>query len=174
MLVRRVLAASFEWARTTTTAPAGGAQRRKKEGRGAPRPEAPPAGRKTALLAVLREWPFDPTGDLSKMPVGLRLHVLDIWVDELERAGFLPPGAAEGEDDVAEEAREEDGDEDREFVLQLRALVESQLKSPSKPVRARAKESLADGRLPWNRGRGAGDDGGESDEEDGGWAGFRD
>ena len=171
LLVRRVLAASFEWARSSSDSATAGPQRRtkkKKQGKENSAEQAA-AGRRAALLAVLRSLPFEPTGDLSKMPVGLRLHVLDIWVDEAERVGLLP---SDGEDEVEEE---DDDNEDRAFLDQLRPLVEAQLKSPCKPVRVRAKESLADERLPWNRGRGAKDDGSdESDGEDDGWAGFKD
>lgn len=151
LLVRRVLGASLEWAAPTSTATH---RTKAKEGGN---------GRQEALLAVLRDWPLDPAGDLSKMPVGLRLHVLDIWVDEVEKAGFLP--SPDDDDDNA--------DDDQAFLTRLRALVETQLRSPSKPVRARARESLADDRLPWNRGRG-GDEGEGEEEQDDGWAGFRD
>ena len=158
LLVRRVLGASLEWAAPT-------ADRTKKAKKG----KKGGKGRQEALLAVLRDWPLDPTGDLSKMPVGLRLHVLDIWVDEVEKAGFLPPADDEKADD------DDDDEDDEAFLTCLRALVETQLRSPSKPVRARARESLADDRLPWNRGRGGDDESaGDEDGEDDGWAGFRD
>ncbi|KAI0594543.1 nucleolar protein,Nop52-domain-containing protein [Biscogniauxia sp. FL1348] len=111
-----------------------------------------------AMLDVFADWPLERTGDLAKVPVGLRLHVLDIWVDEAEKLGLLETD----DDDASEDDDEQDGEEEkekkREFLGRIRELVEVQTKSACKPVRARAKESLADERLPWNR----------SDEEDGG------
>jgi ribosomal RNA-processing protein 1 len=67
-----------------------------------------------------------------RIPNGMRFHVIDIYVDELERVGVL--------------------ESDEEQVLQgllqpLRRLAE---KSPTKPVRTKAKEALGDGRLPGN------------------------
>ena len=123
------------------------------------------------MLDLFREWPLETTGDLSKVPVGLRLHVMDIWVDELEKAGFLVGGEEEGEGEGEERTIDE---EDEEFLNQLRALVETQLKSPSKPVRVRAKDSLADERLPWNQGLGSGEGESEEDEDEDDWGGFKD
>uniref|UniRef100_A0A0B7K1W0 Uncharacterized protein n=2 Tax=Bionectria ochroleuca TaxID=29856 RepID=A0A0B7K1W0_BIOOC len=80
---------------------------------------------------VLREWPFEGTGDLRKVPLGLRLHVLDLWVDELESTKCL-------ENDEAKDLVKKIGD----LVLELQTC-------PVKAVRERAKESYQDGRLPW-------------------------
>ncbi|KAI5921471.1 nucleolar protein,Nop52-domain-containing protein [Camillea tinctor] len=102
--------------------------------------------RADAMLAVFAEWPLETTGDLAKVPVGLRLHVLDIWVDEAEKLGLL---GTKGEE--AEEQQDGEQEQKREFLDRIRELVEVQTKSACKPVRARAKESLADERLPWNR-----------------------
>ncbi|KAI0009684.1 hypothetical protein F4779DRAFT_356567 [Xylariaceae sp. FL0662B] len=149
LLVRRVLGASLAWAldhdgngngRGKTEGGKGG--RRKKGG-----------NRIDTIINLLREWPFEATGDLSKVPVGLRLHCLDIWVDEVERLGLLDEDREEGE-----------RVEEKRFLDQIRGLVDAQTRSTCKPVRARAKESLADERLPWNR-RSSGGGGDDDDDE---------
>jgi ribosomal RNA-processing protein 1 len=109
---------------------------------------------------VMREWCFEEEGvDLKRVPVGLRLHVLDIWVDELEKEGCL-------EDETA-----------KEFVKRIGGMVELLKRSPVKTVRERAEESYEDERLPW----GTKDDGeneeeadGQDDSEEDGWGGFDD
>lgn len=67
-----------------------------------------------------------------KIPNGMRYHVIDIYIDELEKLGAL----AEGED------------------IPLQTLLEPLRKlakgSPTKPVRTKSKEALADERLPGN------------------------
>ncbi|RYO96353.1 hypothetical protein DL764_007489 [Monosporascus ibericus] len=163
LLVRRVFGASVAWARDA------GAGVKGERGR-----------RQDALLSLFAQWPLETSGDLSKMPVGLRLHVLDIWVDEVERAGFLggEEGGGEeggGEEGGGEEGGGEEGDseDDLLFLRRMRELVQVQVKSPSKPVRARAKESLADERLPWNKSREDGD-ADESGDDGDGWGGFKD
>ncbi|RYP46591.1 hypothetical protein DL768_007213 [Monosporascus sp. mg162] len=148
LLVRRVFGASVAWARDAGAGAKGEKERRQ-----------------DALLRLFAEWPLETSGDLSKMPVGLRLHVLDIWVDEVERAGFL--GSEEGGGD------ESDSEDDLAFLRRMRELVRVQVKSPSKPVRARAKESLADERLPWNKPR-EDEDAAESGDDEDGWGGFKD
>jgi len=86
------------------------------------------------MFSVLKEWPLDPEGDMIKVPLGLRLHVLDLWVDELERAKYL-----EDENDAA-----------KGVVRRLGDAVQAQTaKFPSKQVRKRAMESYTDERLPW-------------------------
>lgn len=197
LLVRRVTCASLEWARGAGGGGGGGergGRRREDEaeeeeveeeedGKMKKRKKVGKwdvAARRDALLDLFRDWPLETTGDLSKMPVGLRLHVLDIWVDELARAGFLRNDDNEEEEEEGGAGgrgeEEDDDDEDAEFLQRLRGLVEAQLKSPSKPVRARAKESLADDRLPWNRSRGGDEDEDEEedDDEEDGWGGFKD
>ncbi|KAL5346520.1 hypothetical protein ACLOAV_008791 [Pseudogymnoascus australis] len=80
-------------------------------------------------MRVLREGPLEPTA--RGVPNGMRYHVIDVWVDELERAGEV----------LAKE-------------------------SPTKSVRRKCKEALADERLPGNE---------KEDvvmEEDEGWGGF--
>ncbi|KAI0844404.1 hypothetical protein F5Y00DRAFT_248706 [Daldinia vernicosa] len=95
--------------------------------------------RADGMLRLLEEWPLEKTGDLSKVSVGLRLHVLDIWVDEAEKLELL---AEEGD---------ENADDRGTFLERLRTIVEVQCKSACQPVQSRATESLSDERLPWNR-----------------------
>ena len=141
LLVRRVVAAHFRLAREAAYGPAGTA----------------------TVLGALRFGPLDPQGDLRRAPLGLRLHVLDVWVDELQREGTL--------DDEAEAARG--------FVDALGELVRAVEGCPVRAVRERARESCADGRLPWGEAENGGDEEegeaegeGEGDEE--GWGGIDD
>lgn len=73
-----------------------------------------------------------------RAPMGLRYHVVDIYVDELERVGALG---------------KEEGDEEGE-VVPLEKLLEPLRNlakgSPTKMVRIKAKEALEDERLPGN------------------------
>ncbi|KPM37189.1 hypothetical protein AK830_g9399 [Neonectria ditissima] len=109
------------------------------------------------LLALLAEYPLDPEGDLRRVPVGVRLHVLDLWVDEVQREGAL-------DDPVAAPLVRGLGD----LVLALRTC-------PVKPVRERVVDNHADERLPWGKKAVAGEDDEERVDEDGGeWGGFDD
>ncbi|CZR62018.1 related to RRP1 protein [Phialocephala subalpina] len=68
-----------------------------------------------------------------RVPNGLRFHVIDIYVDELERVTVL----------------EEGSEAPVEVLLEpLRKLAKG---SPNKVVRTKAKEALADERLPGNK-----------------------
>lgn len=119
-------------------------------------------GRAEALEGVLAEWPFEVEGDLRRVPVGLRLHGVDIWVDELERTGVV------GEDALEEAVA---------FAKRVAKLVEPLRRSPIKTVRVKAAEALGDERLPWIEAKkeeekgGGGVDGGKDDDE---WGGFDD
>ncbi|KAF6786591.1 ribosomal RNA-processing protein, partial [Colletotrichum sojae] len=77
-------------------------------------------GRADALLGVLAEWPFEVEGDLRRVPIGLRLHGVDLWVDELERAEII---------------KEDAGDKALAFAKKLNGLVEPLKRSPIKTVR---------------------------------------
>lgn len=105
---------------------------------------------------VLRIWPFENDGDLKRVPVGVRLHVLDIWVDELEREGALEDPTAEG------------------FVKDVGEMVAAMKTCTIKPVRARASENYEDERLPWGTKAEPAEEiqGGVEDED--GWGGFKD
>ncbi|KAI1133979.1 Nop52-domain-containing protein [Hypoxylon sp. FL0543] len=147
LLVRRVFGASLAWV---------GDGKKDKSGK------TRAGARADGMLQLLEEWPLEKTGNLSKVPVGLRLHVLDIWVDEAEKVELL------------REEGDESSDGSDEFLNRLRHLVEVQSKSPCKPVRVRAKESLGDERLSGNKV----DPLGEMDEDEqndrDGWGGFED
>lgn len=85
---------------------------------------------------------------------GMRFHVIDIYVDELEKAGAL-----------------ESGEEERPVELLLQPLRRLALKSPTKPVRTKAKEALADERLPGNE---KAEEEPAKEEEGGEWGGIED
>ncbi|KAL2200215.1 nucleolar protein,Nop52-domain-containing protein [Corynascus similis CBS 632.67] len=174
LLVRRVVGAGFKWMRKE-----GGSAEGKKKGRGDGRSNWD-ASKVDVIVGLLGEWPLaleeearieravDSEGkdsDVSqKIPAGLRLHVLDIWVDEAEKAGLL-----EDDDTEAKQITQRISD-------QIDALEEA---TTSPAVRVRSKESLADNRLFANREpgsepgadesttKGQGDDGGD-------WDGFDD
>ncbi|KAF4633904.1 hypothetical protein G7Y89_g4207 [Cudoniella acicularis] len=88
-----------------------------------------------SILEVMAEVPLNVED--MKVPVGLRFHVIDIWVDELERVGAL----GEEEEDVDERTLEV-------LMEPLRKLGSG---SPNKTVRIKAREACADERLPANR-----------------------
>ncbi|KAF0317178.1 RRP1 protein [Colletotrichum asianum] len=115
-------------------------------------------GRADALAGVLAEWPFEVEGDLRKVPIGLRLHGVDIWVDELERTEII---------------KEDAGEKAVVFAERVSKLVEPLKRSPIKTVRVKAAESLEDDRLPWVESQEEDKDGAE-EEDDGEWGGFDD
>ncbi|PLN83828.1 nucleolar protein,Nop52-domain-containing protein [Aspergillus taichungensis] len=108
--------------------------------------------------------PADEANDYVPMPHGpdgLRYHILDLWVDELEKVLEF-----EGEDETTRKPRE--GGPPAELLLRpLETLVRE---SPYKPVRVRAAEALADERLVqwgWKEAKV------EEDSDDGSeWGGF--
>ncbi|KAH0608897.1 uncharacterized protein H6S33_001125 [Morchella sextelata] len=85
------------------------------------------AGLVESVVKVMKEVPLNPTD--NKVPNGLRFHLTDIFVDELEK---LSP-------------------EHMKDQLPVEQLVEPfqilSVKSPTKMVRVKAKELLLDGRL---------------------------
>lgn len=87
--------------------------------------------------------------DDMRVPNGIRFHVLDLWVDELEKVGVLE----EGNEAVLESLLEP-----------VRKLAKG---SPTKAVRKKANEALDDERLPGNE---------KVDEVkvDDGWGGIQD
>lgn len=149
------------------------------------------AERVEVVLTLLADWPFRPDEESRReeeeddlmpkqVPVGLKLHALDIWVDEAEKAGLL----LESEDDDEEE--EEEGGKKttkpttrknaakgsalggREVLQRINDLVDKlNAQTLSKAVRIRSKESLADDRLPWNEKE-------EAEKDDGEWGGLDD
>ncbi|KAK5996729.1 hypothetical protein PT974_02069 [Cladobotryum mycophilum] len=134
LLVRRVFAAQVRWARE-----------RGFSGQGS-----------EVVLQVLQEWCFDAE-DEHKVALGLRLHVLDVWVDELERESAL--GGPEEEEEASPEAKA--------FVKSIGDMVEKLKRCPVKSVRQRAQDSHEDERLPWVEAKGDDDDDDAMEEEDG-------
>ncbi|KAK3352828.1 nucleolar protein,Nop52-domain-containing protein [Lasiosphaeria hispida] len=135
LLVRRVVGAGFKWMKT------GG----QNDNRG----DAPwDADRVSDTLRLLTEWPFSPSEEAElpagpekdneslapqTIPVGMKIHVLDIWVDEAEKVGLL----------------DEDDEEASKILQQISEHVDKlEQKTTSPAVRVRSKESLADDRLP--------------------------
>ncbi|KAI0184299.1 ribosomal RNA-processing protein 1 [Xylaria flabelliformis] len=162
LLVRRVLGVSLSW--VCSTLPETGEKEGGKKSKETKKKNQKGCDRIDILLENLASWPFETEDNLSRVPVGLRLHVLDIWVDEAEKLGLA---------DV-----EKTGEAGHQFLDRLGLLVEAQTRSTCKPVRARAKESLADDRLPWNADETGSDKVGKSVKNGSGdkdsWDGFDD
>lgn len=86
------------------------------------------------MMELLEEVPMEATN--NRLPNGMRYHVIDIYVDELERVGAL------------EEEEEEKGIDLEKLLGPLRRLGKE---SPTKGVRTKCKEALEDERLPGNK-----------------------
>ncbi|KAK3943254.1 nucleolar protein,Nop52-domain-containing protein [Diplogelasinospora grovesii] len=182
LLVRRVVGAGFRWMKVSKNGGSGNVQQGKKAkaNKSDDNGDGWDAGKVDDILNLLEEWPFAIEEEVSRpetegaasnqdsavlsgttIPVGLKLHVLDIWVDEAEKVGLL-----------------EDGDgEARKILQRISALVDALEKGTTSPaVRIRSKESLADERLPGNKtGETANEDAEMADTGDGGsWDGFED
>ncbi|KAJ5578070.1 uncharacterized protein N7459_007034 [Penicillium hispanicum] len=97
-------------------------------------------------------------------PDGLRYHIVDIWVDELEKVLEFDESKDVGD-------RKIKGDVPMELLL--RPLEKLRTESPYKPVRSRAAEALDDDRLvEWGvRTRQTEEDEDDSEQE---WGGFDD
>ncbi|OSS49710.1 hypothetical protein B5807_06168 [Epicoccum nigrum] len=107
---------------------------------------------------IMEEIPMNPTD--SKIPNGLRYHVLDVWVDELEKV-----------------KSEWESEKDQETLETLVQPMEKLAKNGSlKVVREAAKEVLAEDTL--RKWRGQEDEvmaeAEQEEEEDDGWGGFDD
>ena len=119
-------------------------------------------------IALLEAYPLSPRERM--VPDGLRYHVLDVYVDELERA----IGKKE------EEEGDDDGDggeiseETRRAVERLLVPVETMAREGlSKGVRLRAKETLADERvLKWRTKEATGGGGGGEEAREHEWEGL--
>jgi ribosomal RNA-processing protein 1 len=83
-------------------------------------------------LELLEEIPLNV--DDIKLPNGMRYHVIDVFVDELERVGALEMGRAGVSLDT--------------LLRPLRGLGKE---SPTKAVRAKCREALEDERLSGNK-----------------------
>lgn len=140
------------------------------------------------MLGLLADWPFRPDEESRKedeedalmpktVPVGLKLHALDIWVDEAEKARILEDShRSEAEDrGKDEEKRQPKARSGAEVLQRLTDLVETLHSTTLSPaVRKRSEESLLDERLPRNRQQdnheeAGGEQGGGDDDE---WAGL--
>lgn len=103
-------------------------------------------------------------------PDGLRYHIVDIWVDELEKVLEFEGEKSDGEDGA--QSRKIKGDVPMELIL--RPLEKLHAESPYKPVRTRAGDALDDDRLvEWGvRARKTPES--EEEDSDGEWGGFDD
>lgn len=106
------------------------------------------------VAEVLARWPLDKEGDLRAVPLGLRLHVLDILVDELEREGILVADGSNKKGDA--------------LVKNLGQVLQELFSCPIKQVRERSRETYDDERFPWTEAK---EEDGEDDDE---WGGFDD
>lgn len=113
-----------------------------------------------AVTAALTTVPLDATN--RKIPDGLRLHVLDVFVDEIERSL-----------DTEKTKGKEFSEEKKEIVKKILAPVESlEKETQSKLVRKRARETLADPRIKaW---LGIVDAPAQDEDEDDEWQGIQD
>jgi len=102
------------------------------------------------LLVVLEEVPLEVRD--ARLPNGLRYHVIDVYVDELERVSALKDGGK--------------GVPLEELLEPLRKLGKE---SPTKDVRRKCREALEDERLPGNEKVVQ-----EKKVEDGEWGGIED
>jgi ribosomal RNA-processing protein 1 len=157
LLVRRVLGASLAWMKVREEGVAGQKKRKssgkeKKQSRWDPK-------KVDAVLGVLADYPFVLEEDAKSrkqeeeleqetektddgkltpqfVPVGLKLHALDIWVDEAEKVGLL----------------EDEDEEAKDIMRRITEIVDELEKGTTSPgVRIRAKQSLLDDRLPFNK-----------------------
>ncbi|KAJ4407595.1 hypothetical protein N0V91_003864 [Didymella pomorum] len=105
---------------------------------------------------IMEETPLNPTD--MKIPNGMRYHVLDVWVDELEKVNL------DWEDEKKQEVLET-------LVQPIESLAK---KGGLKVVREAAKEVLADETLRKWRGQEDEPMAEAEEEEDDGWGGFDD
>ncbi|CAG8231193.1 unnamed protein product [Penicillium salamii] len=110
-----------------------------------------------AYISIIEEGPLCPLnydqdqdmeeGDPNYVPMphgpdGLRYHLIDIWVDELEKVLEFDEEAGEDEETPKRKIK---GDVPVELIL--RPLEKLRAESQYKPVRTRAAEALEDDRL---------------------------
>ncbi|APA06026.1 hypothetical protein SS1G_01551 [Sclerotinia sclerotiorum 1980 UF-70] len=158
LLVRRYLAAGFE----VIVSSAEGSGKKKAGAKKSAKGDDGTGGAGAEVLSVLAEIPCGTGSDAQRTPNGMRFHVIDIWVDELEKLGLL---------DAAKES--EEGAERLERLLEpLRKLGKESI---NKVVRNKVKEALGDERLLGNgKEEGAEEDAEMSDAEEDGWGGIED
>lgn len=177
LLVRRVIGAGFKWMKKSSENNKKSKKDSKKSTGGGE--SLWDMQRVDDILGILGEWPFSLEDEAriekgtekeelvpQTIPVGLRLHVLDIWVDEAEKVGML----------------EEEDIEGGKIVQRIIDQVDALEQATTRPaVRIRSKESLEDERLPGNRKSATEEDAEAEDEkmdddeeERGSWDGFDD
>lgn len=103
-------------------------------------------------------------------PDGLRYHLIDIWVDELEKVLDFEDEKTDGEDGAR--SRKIKGDVPMDLIL--RPLEKLRAESPYKPVRTRAEDALDDDRLVEWGVRAPKTPESEEEDNDGEWGGFDD
>lgn len=161
LLVRRVLGASLAWMKVREEE---GTQKKRRSSGKEKKTSRWDKKKVDAVLGVLGDYPFaleedaKPRGEEEVeeeaekkghgahetqdavltpkyVPVGLKLHALDIWVDEAEKVGLL----------------EEDDEEAKDIMRRITEMVDELEKGTTSPaVRIRSKQSLLDDRLPFN------------------------
>ncbi|KAF3308939.1 hypothetical protein TWF173_000605 [Orbilia oligospora] len=98
---------------------------------------------------VLEGLTLHPTN--SKMPDGLRYHVVDIFVDELIKVAKVEKEASENNEEEGKEEEEEAGEEyditPEQTEAVLRPFRKLQKETLSKPIRKNVTEMLEDERL---------------------------
>lgn len=107
---------------------------------------------------IMEETPLECQN--MRIPNGLRYHVMDVWVDELEKV----------------EGEEWEKDENKETLETLMQPIEKMAKDGVlKPLRNAAKECLADERLRnWRGQESEAESEPEEDDEEVEWGGFAD
>jgi ribosomal RNA-processing protein 1 len=107
-------------------------------------------------LQVLEDIPLNP--DDMKIPDGMRYHLIDLYIDELEEAGLLK----------SDEGDQAELEKKRELVKKLLGPLERIGKeSPNKVVREKVKEALDDERIVEFLGEAPAEEAGKDDEWDG-------
>ncbi|KAJ0104117.1 ribosomal RNA-processing protein 1 [Diaporthe amygdali] len=184
LLVRRTLASSLVWMQLREPArKTARPRKRAADGQIAHSSAWFDDKRVEQMLELLADWPFRPDEESRHeeeddalmpkiVPVGMKLHVLDIWVDEAEKARMLEE--SHGPEARGGRSRKDKGEHEAlsggEVLHRLGDLVETLHSATLSPaVRKRSKESLLDERLPRNRQRGDHDEsgGGNGGSDDG-------
>ncbi|WEW55824.1 hypothetical protein PRK78_001257 [Emydomyces testavorans] len=145
-------------------------------------------------LDMLEEGPLCPinfsnkhqadSSAMPKGPDGIRYHLMDIWLDELEKCATDPVEGDERSEDDGAGGAEEGEDTVRKTRLKggvpmeliLRPIERLKEKSPNKTVRRRATAMLEDERLVmWGvRNRKGAEDSDEDEQEEEEWGGLED
>lgn len=203
LLVRRVLGAQIAWMVGDDVEEKKKASKKSKKSS----TESTDSAARALGLEILAEWPFNIDGEAEvepapsasdeddeeandrprkksrkavptvHIPVGLTMHVVDIWVDEAEKQNLLVATGNEEEEEGAVDTSSL-AHAINELVVKLAA------KTTAPAIRQRTSEALTDDRLPWNKSAVEETSGGiegqaDSDDDegqnvDGDWDGFND